>query len=351
MKILQVSPLYYPFYGGVEERVKNLSENLARNHEVTVFSCDPSGKLPGEEIINSVTIRRFHCLAPGNAYYYSRDMLRELKRSYFDIVHAHNYHAFPLYLSRYTKRKRLIITPDYLGHGHTFFHNFLLHIYRPFGKRVLNEADGIIAVSNYEKELLLRGFTLDETKIRVIPNGINPAELSVSSKVNREPKTILSVCRLEKYKGVQDIIRVLPLLPDDYRLEIVGTGPYHKKLANLVKKLGINDRVSFHHNLPRDVLMEMYARAGIFILLSRYESFAIVIAEALASKTPCIVTNTSALVEWVDNKNCYGIDYPVDVGQLAELIKNVTGRTVRNPQLWDWEKVSREIEDFYSSLT
>jgi glycosyltransferase involved in cell wall biosynthesis len=141
------------------------------------------------------------------------------------------------------------------------------------------------------------------------------------------------------------------LLPNDYRLEIVGTGPYYKKLAQLIKKLGINDRVSFHHDLPRDVLIEMYARAGMVILLSRYESFGIVIAEALASKTPCLVTNTSALVEWIDNINCYGVGYPVDVGQLAALIKKVTGKIVRRPKLWDWEMVSRETEDFYSSLT
>jgi hypothetical protein len=46
MKILQVCPKYFPSIGGVEEHVKNISERLAKKHEVTVFTCDPLGKLP-----------------------------------------------------------------------------------------------------------------------------------------------------------------------------------------------------------------------------------------------------------------------------------------------------------------
>jgi len=50
MKILQVSPGYFPAVGGVEEHVRNISERLAREHEVTVFATDPSGKLPGHRV-------------------------------------------------------------------------------------------------------------------------------------------------------------------------------------------------------------------------------------------------------------------------------------------------------------
>jgi len=43
MRILQVSPRYYPTIGGIEEHVRNIGERLAREHEVTVFACDPWG--------------------------------------------------------------------------------------------------------------------------------------------------------------------------------------------------------------------------------------------------------------------------------------------------------------------
>ena len=86
MKILQVCPKYHPSIGGVEEYVKNISERLAKEHEVTVFACDPSGKLPQEEEINGVLVRRFKSFSPSDAYHISFEMARELRNSEFDIV-------------------------------------------------------------------------------------------------------------------------------------------------------------------------------------------------------------------------------------------------------------------------
>jgi len=152
---------------------------------------------------------------------------------------------------------------------------------------------------------------------------------------------------LEKYKGVQYIIQALPLLGKDLHLEIVGSGTYHGELAKLVDRLGLSQRVRFYQDLPRSELLKMYARAGVLVLLSRYESFSMVVAEALASKTPCIVASTSTLKEWVDNRNCFGIDYPVDVDNLAGLINKVIGRSVTGVKLWDWDEVVRELEHIY----
>ena len=58
MKVLQLCPLYFPFVGGSEEHVRNMSERLAKSHEVTVFTTDTSG-LPNEEEVNGVLVRRF----------------------------------------------------------------------------------------------------------------------------------------------------------------------------------------------------------------------------------------------------------------------------------------------------
>lgn len=80
MKILQVSPGYFPAIGGVEEHVRNISERLARDYEITVFATDPSGELPKEEIINGVLVRRFKNFAPNAPYHISFEIFRELRR-------------------------------------------------------------------------------------------------------------------------------------------------------------------------------------------------------------------------------------------------------------------------------
>ena len=347
MKILQVCPKYYPTIGGVEEHVKNISERLAKEHEVTVFACDPSGKLPKEEEINGVLVRRFNSFSPGDAYHISFEMARELKKSEFDIVHGHNYHALPLYFARSVKAKKFIVTPHYHGHGHTPLRNFFIKLYKPLGKRIFDKADRVIAVSEYEKQLLLKDFSLDKDKISVIPNGIDLSEFNNLGRIPRESKTILCISRLERYKGVQYIIQTLPLLDKEFHLEIVGKGPYKAKLVKLINGLGLSNRVKFRQDLPRQELLNIYARASLFILLSQHEAFSIVVAEALAAKTPCIVANTSALSEWIDDKNCFGIDYPIDTGKLAELITDVIGKQVGNVKLWEWDEVVRALSRIY----
>lgn len=79
MKILQVCPKYFPSIGGVEQHVRNISERLAREYEVTVFATDPSGELPKEETINGVLVRRFKSFSPSGAYHVSFEMLREFR--------------------------------------------------------------------------------------------------------------------------------------------------------------------------------------------------------------------------------------------------------------------------------
>jgi glycosyltransferase involved in cell wall biosynthesis len=348
MRILQVSVGYSPSHGGVATNVKNISERLARRHQVTVFTQNYKGLFPEEEILNGVTVRRFKSYYPGFAYFFSPDMIKALRKADYDIVHGHCYHALPLYFSRYARRKKFVVTSHYHGHGHTALRNMLLRMYRPFGKRIFKDADAIIAVSRFEKGLLMKDFGLDEADIRLIPNGINLSEFS-GDKVVEKTKTIVYNGRLEKYKGVQYIIRALPLLDDELCLEIIGRGAYQAELAQLVDSLGLSHRVSFIKFLSRSELLKRYRRAQVFVLLSQWEAFSIVVAEALASKTPCLVANTSALREWVDGKNCFGIDYPVDIAQLAELIKKVSNVRVTDVKLWDWDEVVQELEGIYNT--
>lgn len=347
MKILQVCPRYFPSIGGVEQYVRNISERLAHKHEVTVFATDPSGELPKAERINGVLVRRFRSFSPSDAYHVSFEMLREFRKSEFDIVHGHNYHAFPLFFSRYARKKRFIVTPYYHGHGHTPVRDSLIRLYKPFGKKIFREADKVIALSNHEKGLLIESLKIQGDKIVVIPSGINLAEFKDLEKVKGKHKTILYVGRLEEYKGLQYVIQAEPLLDAGMRLQIVGNGPYKEHLIRLIKELGLEDRVDFYQDLTREELLHRYAAADLLVLLSRYESFSIVVAEALASKTPCIVANTSALREWIDNENCFGIDYPVIIDKLAGLIDEVIERKVGEVKLWDWEEVVEEMVRVY----
>lgn len=353
MKIAQVCPRYYPDIGGIETQVKEISERLAtRNFEISVFTTDPSGKLPPEEIISSVAVTRFKSWAPNEAYYVSRELKRDLlaNSNNFDVVHAHNYHAFPaLYAAQSKGSNSFVFTPHYHGTGHTLFRSLLHLPYRFVGKRIFEKADKIICVSRYEKNLVRRTFGINEEKVAVISNGVDLEEFRALRKTRKDCRKILSVGRLEKYKGVQHLIRVLPRLDKDITLEIVGKGPYKDSLEKLAGKLDVGDRVRFFQDLPRTKLVEKYVNADVFVMLSEHESYGISVAEALCAGTVCVVGRTSALKELIDEENCFGVDSPIDLDELAHIINHVIAKGVRELKILDWDEVTERIADLYRS--
>ncbi len=333
---------------------------MRKGFEVEVLTVDSFGKLADECIHNGVKVKRFKSMSPrsiSEVYFSSWTLWRYLiKGSYkYDIVHAHNYHALPSLYAAFAKGlNKLVFTPHYHGAGSYFFRN-LLHIpYRVLGRKIFEKSDKIICVSNYEKNLVLDKMGVDEKKITVIPNGL---DLDQHRKVRRKArsfKSILYVGRIEKYKGIEFVLKTLPKLEDNIVAEIVGVGPYMKELTKLAVSLGIEKRVRFYQNLRRRQLLQKYADADVFVMLSVRESYGLTVAEALSFGTPCIVSNHSALREWVDGKNCYGVDYPPDIDELAKLIDRVSGTSAdynsikkRAPS---WDCVTEKLIEVYESL-
>lgn len=348
--IAHICPRYYPYIGGVETHVKEITERLVKKGiQVEVLTTDPKSDLPVTDEINGVVVRRFPSWAPGDAYYFSNPLNKYLRRhnANYEILHAHSYHALPaLYTALNKDRTRLFFTPHYHGQGHTPFRNLLLKLYKNMAKRIFIRSERVISVSQYEKGLILRDFPISEEKIDLIPNGINRNEF-IHRKTNDKSNTILSVGRLEEYKGMQHLVKVLVKLSDEIKINIVGKGTYSKKLSALVDDLDLGDRVNLFPSLERCDLLHMYADADLFALLSRNEAYGICVAEALASGTPCVVAKMAALSEWVDEHNCFGVDYPIDYSVLKDTIEKNMGRRVEKVQLTDWDDVSERLITSY----
>lgn len=363
MKIAQICPRYSPDIGGVETHAKEISERLVKaGHDVEVITTDPTGRLSKKEKINGVRVTRLRSFAPGNAYYFAPQIYTYLKKHDYDVIHAHSYHAFPAFFACLGRHDgKFIFTPHYHRRGHTAFRNLLHKPYRFLGKLIFSRADSVICVSEYEKKLVESDFKVAAKTVK-IPNGINLKEFEnlkrqvkdSKRKAGRE-KLLLYVGRLEEYKGVQYIIQSLPEF-QDFNLRIVGKGPYETELHNIAKTIEVEGRVEWLKDLSRKELLECYADADIFLMLSSYEAYGITVAEALAAGTPCIVAKGSALEEFVDGRNCIGIENPISKEKLTRALKEVKKKEIKgssgidsrtDKNIVDWDEVSARTEKLY----
>ena len=354
MRILQVTTRYPPHTGGVETHVAELAEGLVdRGHEVTVLTADArSADAPRRERRDGVRVVRHRGVAPGGAFHVAPGIVKSVRESDADVVHAHNYHSLPLFFATLGNERGpelpLVATPHYHGTSASGFRDRLLSVYRPLGGWALGRADSVVAVSDWERQQLRRDFGVDA---REIPNGLDVGRFSDATPASRDRPYLLSVGRLEAYKGVQHVIRSLSELPD-YDLVVAGSGPYADDLQRVARDAGVADRVDFRGYVADEDLPGLYAGAAGFVTLSGFEAYGMTVAEALAAGTPCVVREAGALVDWVERDDVVGVadGDEREPRAVADAVRKAVGRDAPSEPLPTWEDVVEDVEAVYESV-
>ena len=361
MKVLQVTTRYPPHTGGVETHVAELAGRLVdRGHEVTVLTADArSADAPRRQRRDGVRVIRHRGVAPGGAFHVAPGIARSVRESDADVVHAHNYHSLPLFFAalgneQARQRRRvdddrpLVATPHYHGASASGFRDRLLSLYRPLGGWALGRADGVVAVSDWERRQLERDFGVDA---RVIPNGLDVGRFAEAVPTERDRPYLLSVGRLEAYKGVQHAVRALSELPE-YDLVVAGSGPYADDLQRVAREAGDADRVAFLGFVDDAELPGLYAGAAAFLTLSGFEAYGMTVAEAVAAGTPCVVRETGALVDWVERADVVGVadGDETEPQAVASAVRRAVERDAPSRPLPTWDDVVDEVQGLYESL-
>ena len=195
-------------------------------------------------------------------------------------------------------------------------------------------------------------------RFAVVPNG---AQLStapaVVSAVNSKNTLIVSIGRLEKYKGHQRAIEALPhvlaQLPDA-RLRILGEGPYKQELEALASRLSLRDRVDIGA-IPIDrraEMTEVLSQASLVVLLSDYEAHPVAIMEALSLQRPVLVADGSGLGEIANQ----GLAAAVPLNATPVAVADAMVREIRKPRptanvaLPDWDHCTQRLLDIYREV-
>jgi glycosyltransferase involved in cell wall biosynthesis len=366
--------------GGTEKNIMEISKELScKGHKITVLSAQLP-KTKRTEILDKIKIVRVpskifynlpHPFPP--PYPVMHNFLEEyetlLKKEKFDIVHIHNRFCFGKKIVQMAKRykaKTILTIHNSRTLNIDFFTDFFGQAYDDFfGKNIMKECDGIIAVSKNALDT-----TIPENyngKKRVIYNGCNYEKLKKTKVKNWanffknkgfEGKMVLANARLVKQKGLEYLIDAMKQVKEGY-LVIFGRGPLEKELKKRAAKNKI--RVYFlNEKISEEDLASLYRFAHIFVLSSLYEPFGMVIIEAYASKIPVIATRSGGPEEIVINEKTGFLVSPRDSPGLAEKINFLMANKKKWRELsknayayskkFRWNSIAKQTERFYREI-
>jgi glycosyltransferase involved in cell wall biosynthesis len=377
MKILMLTPYFYPHTGGTEKYVKDLAIQLVKNgHEVTVIANNVprAKKAKSEEVIDGVKIKRL----PAFDFLYYLPVTWAFRKNMlegFDVVHIHcPPHSFIRTLAGKTEKPVVatfhcdvtvtgqffnIPVPKFITHGFEA-------IMDAYARLFMNKVDEIISTSvSYASTSPV----IKSLKYNAIPIGVYHDKLDESLKqqgidpLKEKKKQILFLGRLAANKGVNYLVAAMPKILEkqpDAKLIICGEGEEKSSIVNQIKELGLENAITFYGTVDLANLAKLYATSSVFVLpsINRLEAFGIVQLEAMACYTPVVAADIP------------GVNSVMDIGksgllvpkQDPDAISSAVLKIISDPNMvksmgargrelvetkYDWPIISKEIEAVY----
>ncbi|MBJ7518088.1 MAG: glycosyltransferase family 4 protein [Solirubrobacteraceae bacterium] len=239
-------------------------------------------------------------------------------------------------------------------------------------KWMVHRADRVITCSHYMQGHVADIFDIDESRITVIPNGIDPLDLQpvddlATLRANfaaPDQRLVLLVGRLVYEKGFQLALEALvPIIEElgDVRFLVAGSGTHEAELRAQATELGLDEHGTFLGWIGDDVLHSLYRIADLCVIPSLYEPFGLVALEAMASGCPCIVADTGGLREVVPPGERVGLRFNGgDAEHLGVMIERLlTDAPLRDRLVteasehvlrFDWQDIGRQTAAIYAEL-
>ena len=236
-------------------------------------------------------------------------------------------------------------------------------------RRIFLKADRIKAISKYiASEVRALGY---EREIEIIPNGVDVAKFSapIANEKLQALKTkygkkmgdvfLFTASRLVLSRGVEDIIRALPLLPQSVKLLIAGDGEDRSKLEKTSEECGVRNRTLFAGSINNSEIPAYFKISDIFVRPSIIEGFGSAFVEAFAAGIPIIATPVGGIPDFLfppeKSAEPTGLFCRVrDPKSISEAIKqymndpSMTSRIIKNArklatEKYDWNLIAADM--------
>jgi glycosyltransferase involved in cell wall biosynthesis len=384
MKILVISPTFLPAVGGAELVILEVFRRLAERHEVRLLTVDLKKELSvyfSDEYDEAVNFRvdhfkdnlslaklRGHRVTGGIIPPFSLSAMLAVKKSLRefrpDVMNLH--YVVPTGLAavvgKLSSGVPLVVTyngRDVPGPGTPFFWKYWNRLAGSF-------ADEVTFVSEYCRDAI---FGKGSKKGVITYNGVNvPREPLPDRSVAKEQlgikedrKMIFSLGRLNEVKRIDILVKAMNLLKEkhpDLVLYVAGKGHEEAALKALVKELDLEERIKFLGFVPPEKIGSYFAASEFFVFHSQFETFGMVLAEAMSWGRACVSVDSTAISEVAPDGECALLARVMDESDMAGKINNLLtdsglrDRLEKNArkravELFDWDRTAEKYEEVF----
>ncbi|MBU2612600.1 MAG: glycosyltransferase family 4 protein [Nanoarchaeota archaeon] len=267
---------------------------------------------------------------------YGKDLFEEVERyaliggeiaknEDFNLIHAHDWLTYKAAINaKKISGKHLVIHVHATEFDRTGGNNINQEVYE-IEKKGMEEANSIIAVSNFTKQKIIENYGISPEKIKVVHNAVDFEDYALGEvhKLKKTKKVVLFLGRLTLQKGPDYFIYAAKKVSEHYPdvvFVVSGSGDMEKAIIKKVAEMGLADKFIFTGFLRGKDINEAYRMADLYVMPSVSEPFGITPLEALRCETPVLISNQSGVSEILNH--CLKADF-WDVDEFANKIVSV----------------------------
>lgn len=309
--------------GGAENHLLTLCEGLTdRGFDVTVAYLKGDGELEAKFREAGCGVVRIGIRADIDPFAFAR-LAAHVAANDYDVVHTHLFHGDSYGVPAAT----LARVPAVVSSKHNDPPYWRTQPYRTIHGLTLRGVDRVFPISDHVSQYLLRTTGIPPAKVQTIRYALDPEPFddtaAGASSRRREfggGPLVGTVARLTEQKDLGTLLRAFARVRDDHdaHLIVVGRGEERGELEQLATDLGLQDTVTFTGF--RDDVPELMHAFDVFALPSRWEGFGVVFMEAMATRTPVVASDVSAIPEVVADGETGYLCPPGDVEAFASRI-------------------------------
>jgi glycogen(starch) synthase len=315
------------YFGGVERRIIETTKRLQTQADITIYSGTKAGFKEPLSIdgVSFVPCHSTDRLFPLDNWFFNRSLSKKASSIEADVFEAHAVSGYGLIetLKKQGSKKPFVhvvhgVLADECEQvrriGYQSFRervaNYFMHQLAQWEGETAQNATLVVTISNHSLGKIKELYGVDESKVRVVPNGVDPQkfkpleDLAAAKRqlgLGDEP-CVLFVGSLIPRKGLPFLVKAAEKIVKEHKetkFVIVGEGPLKSRLLGTLEAANLSGNFTFLGNVKEGMLAAVYNCADLLVLPSIQEGQGIVLLEAEASAKPVVAFDVGGVNEAV----------------------------------------------------